>query len=57
MRKGRGETMSKQIAFVARDTDLIRQIEEYQQENKLLYFVEAVRQLCEKGLKFNEVQK
>ena len=48
--------MSKQIAFVARDTDLIRRIEEYQ-ENKLLYFVEAVRQLCEKGLKFNEVQK
>ena len=40
--------MSKQIAFVARDTDLIRRIEEYQQENKLLYFVEAVRQLCEK---------
>ena len=57
IRKGRGETMSKQIAFVARDTDLIRRIEEYQQENKLLYFVEAVRQLCEKGLKFNEVQK
>ena len=49
--------MSKQIAFVARDTDLIRRIEEYQQENKLLYFVEAVRQLCEKGLKFNEVLK
>ena len=24
--------MSKQIAFVARDTDLIRRIEEYQQE-------------------------
>lgn len=55
--RGRSKTVSKQIAFVARDIDLIRRIEEYQQENKLLYFVEAVRQLCEKGLKFNEVQK
>jgi len=56
-RKGAGKAVSKQIAFVARDADLIRRIEIYQQENKLPYFIEAVRQLCEKGLKFNEVQK
>lgn len=57
MGRGRGETVGKQIAFVTRDADLIRRIEVYQRENKLPYFVEAVRQLCEKGLKFNEVQK
>lgn len=56
-RKRRGETVGKQIAFVARDADLIRRIEIYQKESKLPYFIEAVRQLCEKGLKFNEVQK
>ena len=49
--------MGKQIAFVARDADLIRRIEIYQKESKLPYFIEAVRQLREKGLKFNEVQK
>jgi len=49
--------VGKQIAFVARDADLIRRIEIYQKESKLPYFIEAVRQLCEKGLKFNEVQK
>lgn len=49
--------MGKGVNFVDKDNELIRKIEAYQKEKGISSFVEAVRQLCEKALKFNEITK
>lgn len=49
--------MSRSVTFGERDKELIKKIEAYQREKDIHYFVEAVRQLCEKALKFNEITK
>ena len=49
--------MSKSITFVDKDAQLIKKIVAYQKEKGISSFVEAVRQLCEKALKFNEITK
>lgn len=45
--------MAKQISFGEKDNKLIKRIEEYQKENDIKYFIEAVRQLCQCGLDGN----
>ena len=49
--------MSKGVTFGDKDTQLINRIVAYQKEKGISSFVEAVRQLCEKALKFNEITK
>ena len=49
--------MGRSITFSERDEELIKKIEAYQREKDIHYFVEAVRQLCEKALKFNDITK
>ncbi len=49
--------MSKGMTFGDRDAQLIRKIVAYQNEKGISSFAEAVRQLCEKALKFNEITK
>ena len=49
--------MSKGMTFGDRDAQLIRKIVAYQNETGSSSFAEAVRQLCEKALKFNEITK
>lgn len=49
--------MGRNITFGERDEKLIKKIEAYQKEKGIRYFVEAVRQLCEKALKFNDITK
>ena len=55
--KKEGNSMGKGVNFVDKDNELIRKIEAYQKEKGISSFVEAVRQLCEKALKFNEITK
>ena len=50
-------TMGKSVTFGDKDAQLIRRIVAYQKEKGISSFVEAVRQLCEKALKFNEITK
>jgi hypothetical protein len=50
-------TMGKGVTFGDKDAQLIRRIVAYQKEKGISSFVEAVRQLCEKALKFNEITK
>ena len=50
-------TMSKGMTFGDRDAQLIRKIVAYQNEKGISSFAEAVLQLCEKALKFNEITK
>ena len=49
--------MSKSITFVDKDAQLIKKIVAYQKERGISSFVETVRQLCEKALKFSEITK
>lgn len=49
--------MGKGVTFGDKDAQLIRRIVTYQKEKGISSFVEAVRQLCEKALKFNEITK
>ena len=42
--------MKKQITFNDNDEMLVNLIAQYQKENEIPYFVEAVRQLCKRGL-------
>ena len=42
--------MGKKIEFRDSDKELIAEIESYQKENDIKYFVEAVRRLCRNGL-------
>ena len=49
--------MSKSITFVDKDAQLIKKIVAYQKEKGISSFVETVRQLCEKALKFSEITK
>lgn len=47
--------MGKSITFVDKDAQLIKKIVAYQKERGISSFVETVRQLCEKALKFSEI--
>lgn len=49
--------MSKQITFREKDLELIRKITNFQENQKIPSFVEAVRILCEKGLQVSELVK
>jgi len=49
--------MGKSITFVDKDAQLIKKIVAYQKERGISSFVETVRQLCEKALKFSEITK
>ncbi len=49
--------MGRSVTFGDKDAQLIRRIVAYQKEKGISSFVEAVRQLCEKALKFNEITK
>ena len=49
------EIMTKKVTFGERDLELIKKIETYQKGRGLPSFIEAVRILCNKGLKFNEL--
>ena len=49
--------MDKSITFVDKDAQLIKKIVAYQKERGISSFVETVRQLCEKALKFSEITK
>ena len=46
----------KGVSFGERDRELVEKIEEYQHEEHLPSFTEAVRRLCELGLKFHKVE-
>ena len=45
--------MGRKIEFRDNDKELIAEIEKYQKENNIKYFIEAVRQLCRNGLNQN----
>ena len=49
--------MGKGVTFGDKDAQLIRRIVAYQKERGISSFVETVRQLCEKALKFSEITK
>ena len=49
--------MAKQVKFGEKDLELVKRIEDFQKEQKLPSFIEAVRVLCEKGLQVNELMK
>lgn len=53
----RGSNMAKQVKFGEKDLELVKRIEDFQKEQKLPSFIEAVRVLCEKGLQVNELMK
>lgn len=53
----RGSNMAKQVKFGGKDLELVKRIEDFQKEQKLPSFIEAVRVLCEKGLQVNELMK
>lgn len=52
-----GVPRDKSITFVDKDAQLIKKIVAYQKERGISSFVETVRQLCEKALKFSEITK
>lgn len=47
--------MSKQIKFTDNYEELIEEIQQFQKEQKLPSFVEAVRRLCSNGLSMSNV--
>ena len=49
--------MSKKITFTDNDAELIAQIRQFQEEQELQSFVEAVRRLCKNGLSMSNVVK
>ena len=49
--------MSKRVTFGEKDLELVQKIEEFQKNQELPSFVEAVRILCKKGLQTNEFIK
>lgn len=53
----RGSNMAKQVKFGEKDLELVKRIEDFQKEQKLPSFIEAVRVFCEKGLQVNELMK
>lgn len=44
--------MAKGISFQNKDKELVKSLENYQQENGLKSFTEAVRQVCSLGLDY-----
>lgn len=46
----------KTARFTEKDTELIKQIEEYQHEHKMKSFIDAVRKLCSDAIKIEEIQ-
>ncbi|MCQ2755206.1 MAG: hypothetical protein MJ231_09235 [bacterium] len=47
--------MNKKISFIESDTELIKDIQEYQEKHGLPYFVSAVRQLCKVALQTEKI--
>lgn len=50
--------MAKTVSFIdtGKDKDLVKRIESYQKQKKTT-FIEAVRQLCDKGLTVEKLKK
>lgn len=48
-----GMKMNKTVTFTGGDEQLIKDIIAYQKEHNLKHFVDAVRHLCQSGLKKN----
>lgn len=50
--------MSKVVTFKEEtiDKELVKKIKAYQKQKKLNSFTQAVRQLCDIGLKFDEIK-
>lgn len=47
--------MTKKVCFIEADTELIKEIQEYQKKHGLPYFVSAVRQLCKVALQTEKI--
>ena len=45
--------MKKQVCFNENDCELIQRIKDYQKENEIQSFVEAIRRLCNNALNLN----
>lgn len=49
--------MGKTATFTEKDTELIRRIQQYQNEKGLSHFIDAVRQLCNDALQLKKITK
>lgn len=51
------DLMKKTATFTEKDTDLIQQIQRYQEEKGLSHFIDAIRQLCSDALQLKKISK